>query len=306
MALEHDFIKLCGGREGKAYTSADDRKGMARQMARDLVGPLGYSKKLRSGDLKGRHVQKLVAHWKATGKSNGTIKNRLSVVRRIYGRLGKGHMVLTNPEYGVEKRAIRTVSRARELTEESLARIDSKWANRIRTSLKLQRFLGLRYEESVKLIPSEAIDRDGEGQVIGLRLMGSWCKNGRERRLIIEKKLQRDLLEEALLIAGGGSLIRPHRDYKQWRNHFYHYSKKAGIGDRHALRHQYAQERYTELTGRPAPILNVEEMVSEEVDLSWVDDDRAYLIISTELGHSRKQIASAYLGKWQKKKGRTA
>ena len=297
MALEHDLIALCGGRDGRGYASATDKKRMARQMARDLVAELGYSKKLRARDLKGRHVQKLAAYWKGNGLSVGTIKNRMVVVRKIYERLGKGHMVLTNDAYGLDKRPLRTESRARELTEEALAKIDSKWASRIRVSLKLQRFLGLRYEESVKLIPHDAIERDGEGQIIGLRLLGSWCKNGRERRLIIEKDMQRALLQEALLIAGGGSLIPPHRDYKQWRNHFYYYSGKAGIKDRHALRHQYAQARYTEMTGRPAPILNLETSVNEELDLSWIDDDRARQVISNELGHGRKQIASAYLGK---------
>lgn len=307
MALEHDLIELCGGRRGKGYSSATDRKRIARQIARALVGPLRFSKGLRAKDLEGRHVVRLVAYWNRQGLSVGTMKNRLSTVRTLYDRLGKGHMLLrTNAEYGIGERPVRTVSRGCELTEEALAQIDSKWAERIRISLKLQRFIGLRYEESTKIIPSEAIDRDGEGQIIGLRLMGSWCKSGRTRRLIIEKPMQRDLLEEALLIAGSGSLIRPHRSYDQWRNHFYYYCGKAGIRDRHAFRHQYAQERYTELTGRPAPILNAEEMVSEEVDLSWIDDDRARLIISNELGHGRKHITSAYLGKSKRKKGRAA
>ena len=306
MSLEHELIEVCGGRDGKGYASAIDKKRIARQIAGALVGQLGYSKKLRARDLRGRHVQKVVAHWKDQGLEVGTIKNRMVVVRKIYKRLGKGHMVLTNEAYGLGKRPLRTVSRARELSEEALAAIDSKFADRIRISLKLERYLGLRYEESVKLVPGEAIDRDGDGQIIGLRLMGSWCKSGRTRRLLIEKEMQQDLLEEALLIAGGGSLIHPHRDYKQWRNHFYYYCGKAGIRDRHALRHQYAQQRYTELTGRPAPILNLDAGVSEEVDLSWVDDDRAYRVIANELGHGRKHIASAYLGKSKTKKGRAA
>ena len=296
MALEHDLIELCGGREGKAYGSATDRKRMARQMARDLVGALGYSRTLRARDLRGRHVRKLVAHWQGQGLSVGTIKNRMAVVRKIYERLGKSHMVFTNEAYGLDKRPRRAASRARDLTAEALAKVESKWADRIRLSLKLQRFLGLRYEESVKLMPSDAIERDGQGRIIGLRLMGSWCKNGRERRLLIEKDAQRELLQEALMVAGAGSLIPPQRSYKQWRNHFYYACGKAGIGDRHALRHQYAQERYLELTGRSAPILTGESSDPDDVDLSWVDDDRAYRVISNELGHGRKQIASAYLG----------
>ena len=305
MALEHDLIELCGGRRGKAYGSATDRKRIARQMAHALVGPLRFSKRLRAKDLEGRHVIKLVAYWQRQGLSVGTIKNRLSTVRTLYRRLGKSHMLFhTNAEYGLGNRPVRTVSRACELTEEALARIRSKYAERIRISLKLQRYLGLRYEESVKVIPRDAIDRDEQGQIIGLRLMGSWCKNGRERRLIIEKALQQELLEEALEIAQGGSLIRPHRDYKQWRNHFYYYCGLAGIRDRHALRHQYAHDRYVELTGLPAPILDMSAIVSEEVELDWVDDDRARLIISNELGHGRKHITSAYLGK--SKRGRAA
>jgi integrase len=271
---------------------------MARQMARDLVGPLGFRKGLRASELGGRHVNRLLAHWRRQGLSTGTIKNRMAVVRLLYARLGKSHMLLaTNAAYGIGRRPLRSVSRARDLTEDALARIESKHADRIRVSLRCQRYLGLRFEESVKLRPGEAIERDAQGRICGLRLMGSWCKNGRERRLIIDKGMQRELLEEALALAGSGSLIAPYRTYAQWRSHFYYACAKAGIRDRHALRHQYAQARYTELTGRPAPIVEAEASAHEDVDLDWVGDDRARLVISSELGHGRKHIASAYLGR---------
>ncbi|MDH3600963.1 MAG: integrase domain-containing protein [Candidatus Tectomicrobia bacterium] len=296
MGLEHDFIQLCKSRDGKSHAAVTDRLRIARQMARDLIGPLRFPKTLRVSDLGGRHVNKLVTHWQRQEMSIGTIKNRLSVARYIYKRLGKSHMLLrTNGEYGIGERPRRTVSRAIELTEEALARIDSKQAPRIRVSLRLQRYLGLRFEESVKLIPREAIVRDMQGTITGLRLRGSWCKNGRERNLVIEKEHQRELLEECVVIAGAGSLINPFHTYDKWRNHFYYYCGKAGIRDRHGLRHQYAQERYTELTGHQAPILDIGG--SEEVELDWVTDDRARHHLSNELGHGRKKVTDAYLGK---------
>jgi hypothetical protein len=79
--------------------------------------------------------RELVAHWQGEGLSVGTIKNRMAVVRRIYERLGKSHMVFENEAYGLDKRPRRAVSRARELTAEALASVASKWADRICLSM---------------------------------------------------------------------------------------------------------------------------------------------------------------------------
>jgi hypothetical protein len=64
----------------------------------------------------------------------------------------------------------------------------------------------------------------------------------------------------------------------------------------HGLRHAYAQERYRELTGWPAPAAGgptVKALTAEQRTI----DRQARLTISQELGHEREQITSIYLGK---------
>ena len=63
----------------------------------------------------------------------------------------------------------------------------------------------------------------------------------------------------------------------------------------HGLRHQYANDRYAMLTGAPAPVRG-----GPAIDPAA--DDAARLAVAQELGHARKEIASAYLGPIPRKK----
>ena len=71
---------------------------------------------------------------------------------------------------------------------------------------------------------------------------------------------------------------------------------RIGLGNKgHGLRHQYAQERYKELTDKNCPVCggkSQREMSKTERAI----DKGARLKISAELGHSREQITSTYLG----------
>jgi hypothetical protein len=46
----------------------------------------------------------------------------------------------------------------------------------------------------------------------------------------------------------------------------------------------------------PAPIVEAPGSARKDVDLDWVGDDRARLMMSSELGHGCKHIVAAYLG----------
>jgi integrase len=71
---------------------------------------------------------------------------------------------------------------------------------------------------------------------------------------------------------------------------------RAGLKNPHGLRHAYAQQRYEALAGWKAPINGeptYKELTSEQKKI----DHRVRVIISEELGHSRKQITVNYLGR---------
>ena len=57
----------------------------------------------------------------------------------------------------------------------------------------------------------------------------------------------------------------------------------------HGLRHEYAGDRYEALAGVAAPVRG-------GTATDPATDTRARLAVAEELGHSRAQIASAYLG----------
>jgi hypothetical protein len=68
------------------------------------------------------------------------------------------------------------------------------------------------------------------------------------------------------------------------------------VGEPSLHRHQYAQERYRELTGWSAPAVGgprSRELTREQKAI----DREARLTISSELGHEREQVTAIYLGR---------
>jgi hypothetical protein len=287
--LEYDLTRLCDLHDKQgSFASRADRRRLLLQMARQLHA-MGY-RDLRAGKLGGRHVGRLVRLWQAQGLSVGAKKNRMGCLRWWARKVGRAHVIARrNEHYGLPSRPRYHTSRAVELTDETLQAIDGPHCYRIRVSLQLQRHLGLRTEESLKIRPTQAIERDDQGRIVTLHLRGSWCKNGRPRTLLIRDARQREALEAALQIAGNASMIPMALSYVRYLKTFQYRCAKVGLTHRHGLRHRYAQERYLELTGSLPP--NCEGPLE-----TWAVDDRARTIISDELGHGRKQVTSAYLG----------
>jgi hypothetical protein len=288
--LEYALTRLCEQHDtGGSFTSRDNRKKHLQQMGRQLHA-MGF-RDLRVHQLGGRHVNRLVRLWHDQHLSIGAMKNRLSHLRWWAKTIGRAHVIArANAYYGIPARPLTTTSQAVELTDAVLAAIDGPYQARIRVSLRLQRWLGLRTEESLKIRPGHAIIRDAHGQIIRVNLRGSWCKNGRTRSLLMRTDRQREALEDALRLAGNQSLIPPHMTYIAYLRTFQYRCRKVGLTHRHGLRHRYAQARYTELTGSLPP--NGDGPMA-----AWAVDDRARQIISDELGHGRTNVTAAYVGK---------
>jgi len=296
LKIEHDFLVLFKGRRERSFATTAERKKHLRAIARDLRA-CGYAKELRLRGLGGRHVNKLVRHWQQAGLSTGTMQNRLASLRWALAKVGRAHvMARTNAAYGVGKRSRSTTSKAAELDPESLDRIGGRYADRIRVSLQLQRYLGLRLEESLKIQPRIAVVFEDE-MPVRVALRGSWCKNGRERTVEMVNARQREVVLDALSIAAQthDSMIPRGLSYEQYRNKVYYRCRLAGIRP-HALRHRFAQEMYRELTGQEAPVIN--GSIGEWLGSPGASeaDHQARLQISAVLGHGRKNITNAYLG----------
>ena len=84
--------------------------------------------------------------------------------------------------------------------------------------------------------------------------------------------------------------------YKQQLERFKSQCDKAGIHRVHGHRHQYAQERYRELTGWAAPAAGGPTSKQLTPDQKAIDRE-ARLTISRELGHSREQVTAVYVGR---------
>lgn len=269
-----------------SFATRHDRKHMLLHFVDELVG-LGY-KLPHIGNLRQKHIEAVVNHWKQQNLSNATLKNRLSAIRHLAALLNKPQIVLSNSALGIGARKY-VPTKNRALHHPDFSKISNPY---IKISLELQRVFGLRREESLKIKPHLA----DKGEK--LELLPSWCKGGRGRIIPIRTEEQHYWLEQAKNIAGkfGNSLIPPEKNYIQ---HRYVYDKqvtRAGLRNLHGLRHAYAQQRYKELTGWDAPI-NGGPRSSELTPQQKEIDYRARMILSEQLGHSREQITVNYLGR---------
>jgi len=285
--LEYDLKLLCRrNRDGSRMTQAQ-REQRLRMIARELNG-LGY-RQMRAGSLKPKHVHALVGAWQEKGLSAATIKNRMADLRWWAEKTGRQAAVATdNAHYGIESRTFSTNgSRATDLEDRALSLIDDE---HVRMSLRLQAAFGMRREEAIKFTPAFA-DRGDH-----LALKASWCKGGRAREIPVRTVAQRELLEECHALAGSGSLIPPERSYIEQRRRYERQTTRAGLSKLHGLRHAYAQARYQELCGWPAPAAGGPS--SRQLTSAQRDRDRdARAVISRELGHEREQITAVYLGR---------
>jgi site-specific recombinase XerC len=285
--LNYELKTVCLRNRDGSYATQYARERILTMIANQLH-EMGF-RHMQATSLKPKHVEALVDRWKAESLSPGTIKNRMTELRWWAEKIAKQNVIApANNHYGIAKRQyVTNINQSRELTTGDLAKITDPYAQ---FSLRLQAAFGLRREESIKIRPQWA---DGGDR---LALKASWTKGGREREIPIRNAEQRQLLDEAKQFAGKGSLIPTSLTYVQQLQRFKTQCMAAGIQHVHGHRHQYAQERYRELTGWACPAQG--GPVSKQLTPEQKAMDReARLTISAELGHSRESITAVYLGR---------
>ena len=145
----------------------------------------------------------------------------------------------------------------------------------------------------------DVIERTSESGVVMYYLdTHRGTKGGRERFVPIVTAAQREAIEFAKSVATrqDDSVSDRRLDLEQALRRARTVMERLGITMRdlhvtpHGARHQYAAERYEELTGAAPPVAG-----GGRIDKAL--DKEARLIVAEELGHGRRQITNAYLGK---------
>ncbi len=248
---------------------------------------------MRAVSLQRKHVNALLDIWRREPSrrsggplSGATLKNRLCMVRWWAKKINKpGVVPKTNTELGIHRRYSDRKPKAIELDPAVLNKITDPY---VAMSVKLQRAFALRREEAMKIQPDVADHGDR------LVLKASWCKGGRQRWVPITNNHQRQLLDEAQILAKGGSLIPKNKSYRQQLSRFEHQTHNAGIGNTHGLRHRCAQDWYREMTGWAAPADGGPPKATLK-DEQCRADTAARQQIAYRLGHSRIDVTNAYL-----------
>ena len=285
--LNYQLKQLCRRNRDGSFATQQLRERTLTQIANQLHD-LGY-RHMNTRSLKPKHVEALVRRWQDQELSVATLKFRMAALRWWAQKVDRQSVIArSNAHYGIARRQyVTNVSKARDVTAAQLAEVRDP---HVRMSLELQQAFGLRREEALKFQPTYA-DRGDH-----ILLKGSWTKGGKPRAVPVRNEQQRWVLERARKLAGRGSLIPSSRSYRQQLSIYAAHTAKAGRSRLHGLRHRYAQQRYRELTGWPAPAQagpGVKTLTVEQKAL----DRQARLTVSRELGHEREQITAVYLGR---------
>jgi site-specific recombinase XerC len=286
---QRELTQLCNRNRDGSFSTQAARRDILSLAGRQLVELGIYN--LPATGLKQKHVLKLLERWKADGLSDATLKNRMSHVRWWAEKIGKQNLVpRTNAELGIGRRKyVTNNTKAVQVGADALIGVKDE---RVRMSLELQGAFGLRREESIKFQPQFAMGA-GPDKIL---LKATWCKGGRAREIPVRTAYQRDLLARAAILAGTGSLIPENQSYKDQLKRYENTTSRAGLSKLHGLRHEYAQQRYRELTSWEPPVGGGPKSRQLTPEMKVIDR-AARLTISEELGHSREAITAVYLGR---------
>ena len=244
---------------------------------------------------------KLTQFWKEKGYKEGTMQGKALAMRHILSVCNNMKANLDNKALGIEnsKRDVLNIGNenrgCKPLSENS---INSVKDNSVKAAIKLIVSYGLRRDEALHATWALAHGRNiGGGGTIDIK--GSWAKNGRPRsfKMADGGAALKDAagLVKGFEIKGRVEQFRSRLD-RQFNEH--HLKKVANDPTLHphALRHNYAQNRYSSITRLIAPSaggLNYKDMTSEQKSLYH----SACEIIAGEMGHSREEISRTYVGR---------
>ena len=178
------------------------------------------------------------------------------------------------------------------VVEAAALHLDANDEERLAGILRLCSVFGLRFREASLLDLGKALR---EARRTGQITVSKGSKGGRQRS-IQTGPVGVDLLRRLVRTAAPDKKLIPAAwSFKRWQAYCYRtwrkYAEQIGIDNRFKeLRAGFACGLYNQVTGERAPVLAGGRIVDRDLDRV------ARLLIATELGHSREQIAGAYVG----------
>jgi integrase len=152
----------------------------------------------------------------------------------------------------------------------------------------------LRSKEA-SLLDAQKAEKELYGWFEGTFKVEKGTKGGRKREVRLQGYDEREALSNAAKIQGNGrSIMQKNDTWQTWRENGLRKGRETlqeiGIKGFHEFRAAYATRRYEEIVrDREAPCISGAIFDKEE-------DMRARKIIAKELGHSRVDVVSAYIG----------
>jgi hypothetical protein len=179
----------------------------------------------------------------------------------------------------------------------------SEVGDRLEAISELQREFGLRFEESAKLDAQQALsDLRDRGYIT----TDAGTKGGQERDITpTDIERAEAALERASALQGDHhSMIPADMTYKEFAAAAYDSIRETDYGF-HENRHEYACERYEQITGHEAPVNHdsdkpflesLAEARGVSIDEAREIDREARLEVAEDLGHHRVDVTNSYLG----------
>lgn len=247
-----------------------------------------------------RHIKAVTDSWTAAKLAASTIQTRVSILKWLAAGLGKRGMVMDMSYYGIADEAVKRIYVAQEdkswsghavLSSEKISDATAldEWVG---NQMNLMKVFGLRVQEAVMLNP----ERADHGESLCVE---AGTKGGRTRIVPIRTQEQRKVLDAAKVLAQRsprGSMCPPDKKVDQAIRRIYYIADKLGITKQnlgvtpHGLRHQYANDRYEEISGNPSAVRGGKAIVDRALD------EKARRQVSQDLGHARLNITAAYTG----------
>ncbi|MEM9388445.1 MAG: integrase domain-containing protein [Pseudomonadota bacterium] len=243
------------------------------------------------------YTENLQAEIGAESLTATTAVHRLSAVNVLMSHVRQDNALLVSPS--------KTIARRRHVRESApiglcvtdfndlFVDLNRPYEREMTITLALCRFAGMRFREA-SLTPladtlSELLENAACNVVHG-------TKGGRRvHRPVPASPALLHTLEYAVATIDRTNIIPPAFNYARWQSFAYRnmpaYAGALNISQGfHDLRAAYACERYLALTGHDAPVVAGERLAPKAADREARD------MLSVELGHSRRQIASSYVG----------
>ncbi|SMC43628.1 integrase domain-containing protein [Pseudomonas sp. URIL14HWK12:I5] len=276
------FVRWCRSENGPGY---NDARQIDRQTLQDYAAYL--RQQIQQGNL-----------------CIATAQNRLSSVNRTLAALrGDQDVKIISPsqalgQYRSNVRTIAPGGQDHQQVQRLLEALRSQQHDRVAAIVMLARATGMRLREAIL---ADLPRLHHEAKHLGRINIQEGTKGGRSGASAPRWILANEEINAALQMArevspaGSRNLLRQTESYSSFLKRAVLPSREIlhshGLKGFHDLRAAYACERYARLTGHIAPVNN-----GKAYKIDRDSDQQARQEISTELGHNRIDVVSAYIG----------